>query len=149
MEYLLERRRALGGFLPQRRRKATQSLEVPKLATYERLLKATGEREISTTMAFVQMLNITLRDKTIGPRCVPIVADEARTFGMEGLFRQIGIYAPHGQKYKPRSEEHTSELQSLMRISYAVFCLKKKKEYMRTTNYSTRHNKSTRVNYRR
>src|SRR3546814_18449702 len=101
MEYLLERRRALGGFLPQRRRKATQSLEVPKLATYERLLKATGEREIGTTMAFVQMLNITLRDKTIGPRCVPIVADEARTFGMAGLFRPIGIYAPHGQQYKP------------------------------------------------
>ncbi|MDP1697014.1 MAG: pyruvate dehydrogenase (acetyl-transferring), homodimeric type [Xanthomonadaceae bacterium] len=101
IEYLLERRRALGGFLPQRRRKASRSLEVPELAAYERLLKATGEREISTTMAFVQMLNITLRDKTIGPHCVPIVADEARTFGMEGLFRQIGIYAPHGQKYKP------------------------------------------------
>ncbi|TWI06864.1 pyruvate dehydrogenase (acetyl-transferring), homodimeric type [Aerolutibacter ruishenii] len=101
VEYMRERRRALGGFLPQRRRKATQSLEVPKLETYERLLKATGEREISTTMAFVQTLNITLRDKQVGPRCVPIVADEARTFGMEGLFRQIGIYAPHGQKYKP------------------------------------------------
>jgi len=101
VEYLLERRRALGGFLPQRRRQATQSLQVPALATYERLLKDTGEREISTTMAFVQMLNITLRDKQVGPRCVPIVADEARTFGMEGLFRQIGIYAPHGQKYKP------------------------------------------------
>src|SRR3546814_10915412 len=69
--------------------------------SYERLLKDTGEREISTTMAFVQMLNIALRDKKVGPRLVPIVADEARTFGMEGLFRQIGIYAPHGQKYKP------------------------------------------------
>ena len=74
---------------------------MPPLATFERLLKATGEREISTTMAFVQTLNIILRDKQVGPRCVPIVADEARTFGMEGLFRQIGIYAPHGQKYKP------------------------------------------------
>ncbi|MGH3926528.1 MAG: pyruvate dehydrogenase (acetyl-transferring), homodimeric type, partial [Pseudonocardiaceae bacterium] len=83
------------------RRKATESLEVPKLETYERLLKSSGEREISTTMAFVQTLNITLRDKQVGPRCVPIVADEARTFGMEGLFRQLGIYAPHGQKYKP------------------------------------------------
>ena len=101
IQYLLERRNALGGFLPQRRRKATQSLAVPALGTYERLLKSSGEREISTTMAFVQMLNITLRDKQVGPRCVPIVADEARTFGMEGLFRQIGIYAPHGQKYKP------------------------------------------------
>ncbi|TAK39057.1 MAG: pyruvate dehydrogenase (acetyl-transferring), homodimeric type [Lysobacteraceae bacterium] len=101
VEYMLERRRALGGFLPQRRRKSTQQFEVPPLKTYERLLKSTGEREISTTMAFVQMLNIALRDKQVGPRLVPIVADEARTFGMEGLFRQIGIYAPHGQKYKP------------------------------------------------
>src|SRR5690606_36062904 len=101
VEYMLERRRALGGFLPQRRRKSTQQLEVPPLKAYERLLKGTGEREISTTMAFVQMLNIALRDKQVGPRLVPLVADEARTFGMEGLFRQIGIYAPHGQKYKP------------------------------------------------
>ena len=101
VQYMLERRKALGGFLPQRRRKATQSLEVPPLATFERLLKSTGEREISTTMAFVQALNILLRDKQVGPRCVPIVADEARTFGMEGLFRQLGIYSPQGQKYKP------------------------------------------------
>ncbi|MGN7726492.1 pyruvate dehydrogenase (acetyl-transferring), homodimeric type [Luteimonas sp. 22616] len=101
VEYMQERRRALGGYLPQRRRKASTSLEVPKLETFDRLLKSTGEREISTTMAFVQMLNIALRDKQVGPRLVPIVADEARTFGMEGLFRQIGIYAPHGQKYKP------------------------------------------------
>ena len=101
IEYMLERRKAMGGFLPQRRRKAAQQLDVPPLATYERLLKSTGEREISTTMAFVQMLNIALRDKQVGPRLVPIVADEARTFGMEGLFRQIGIYAPFGQKYKP------------------------------------------------
>ncbi|WP_460831784.1 pyruvate dehydrogenase (acetyl-transferring), homodimeric type [Lysobacter humi (ex Lee et al. 2017)] len=101
VEYMLERRRALGGFLPQRRRKATQSLEAPKLEAFDRLLKSSGEREISTTMSFVQALNIILRDKQVGPRCVPIVADEARTFGMEGLFRQLGIYAPHGQKYKP------------------------------------------------
>ncbi|MFC3716497.1 pyruvate dehydrogenase (acetyl-transferring), homodimeric type [Luteimonas soli] len=101
VEYMLERRKALGGFLPQRRPKASKSLEVQPLQTFERLLKDTGEREISTTMAFVQMLNIALRDKQVGPRLVPIVADEARTFGMEGLFRQIGIYAPHGQKYKP------------------------------------------------
>src|SRR5512133_3819973 len=101
VEYMHERRKALGGFLPQRRRKATQALEAPKLAVYDRLLKTSGEREISTTMAFVQALNITLRDKQVGPRCVPIVADEARTFGMEGLFRQLGIYSPLGQKYKP------------------------------------------------
>ena len=63
--------------------------------------ESSGEREISTTMAFVQALNLILRDKAIGPRTVPIICDEARTFGMEGLFRQIGIYAPFGQKYKP------------------------------------------------
>jgi pyruvate dehydrogenase E1 component len=101
VQYMRERRAALGGSLPQRRQKAEQSFEVPKLAAFERLLKDTGEREISTTMAFVQALNIVLRDKQVGPRVVPIVADEARTFGMEGLFRQIGIYAPFGQKYKP------------------------------------------------
>ncbi len=101
VQYLKERRAALGGYLPQRRRKASQSFDTPGLETFERLLKSTGEREISTTMAFVQGLNIALRDKQIGPRIVPIVADEARTFGMEGMFRQIGIYAPFGQKYKP------------------------------------------------
>jgi pyruvate dehydrogenase E1 component len=101
VEYMQERRKALGGYLPQRRRKSSTSLDVPPLETFERLLKSSGEREISTTMAFVQMLNIALRDKQVGPRLVPIVADEARTFGMEGLFRQLGIYAPHGQKYKP------------------------------------------------
>ncbi|KGM53877.1 pyruvate dehydrogenase [Lysobacter arseniciresistens ZS79] len=101
VQYMKERRAALGGYLPQRRRKSTETFTAPRLETYERLLKDTGEREISTTMAFVQALNITLRDKQVGPRCVPIVADEARTFGMEGLFRQLGIYSPKGQKYKP------------------------------------------------
>ncbi|MBK9494154.1 MAG: Pyruvate dehydrogenase E1 component [Alphaproteobacteria bacterium ADurb.BinA280] len=101
VRYLRERRAALGGPLPQRRQKASESLQVPALSAFDRLLKSSGEREISTTMAFVQAFNIILRDKDVGPRCVPIVADEARTFGMEGLFRQIGIYAPHGQKYKP------------------------------------------------
>jgi len=101
VEYLRSRREKLGGFLPQRRRKTSKQLEAPKLEVFERLLKSTGERENSTTMSFVQALNIVLRDKQVGPLCVPIVADEARTFGMEGLFRQIGIYAPEGQKYKP------------------------------------------------
>ncbi|MDR1076071.1 MAG: pyruvate dehydrogenase (acetyl-transferring), homodimeric type [Xanthomonadaceae bacterium] len=100
-QYIKERRAVLGGYLPHRRRKSTQMLQIPALDKYERLLQSTGDREISTTMAFVQALNIILRDKEVGPRCVPIVADEARTFGMEGLFRQIGIYAPFGQKYKP------------------------------------------------
>mgnify|MGYP001487018244 CR=1 FL=1 len=101
VQYMKERRAALGGYLPQRRRKASKSFAVPTLDKYERLLKDSGERTYSTTMAFVQTLNIALRDKDVGPRLVPIVADEARTFGMEGLFRQIGIYAPFGQKYKP------------------------------------------------
>ncbi|MBP6079447.1 MAG: pyruvate dehydrogenase (acetyl-transferring), homodimeric type, partial [Xanthomonadales bacterium] len=101
VQYMKSRRAALGGSLPQRRRKADESLPVPELATFDRLLKSSGEREISTTMAFVQALNLVLRDKAVGPRVVPIVADEARTFGMEGLFRQIGIYAPFGQLYKP------------------------------------------------
>ena len=104
-KYIAERRKALGGSLPQRRAKSDETLIAPELAVFDRLLKASGDRENSTTMAFVQALNITLRDKSVGPRCVPIVADEARTFGMEGLFRQIGIYAPFGQKYKPMDAE--------------------------------------------
>ena len=100
VQYLIERRMALGGFLPQRRPKS-ETLATPELALFEPLLKSSGEREISTTMAFVRGINLLLRDKVIGPRIVPIVADEARTFGMEGMFRQIGIYAPFGQKYKP------------------------------------------------
>jgi len=101
VQYLKARREALGGSLPQRRVKASESLPAPSLEVFDRLLKSSGEREISTTMAFVQALNLILRDKAIGPRTVPIICDEARTFGMEGLFRQIGIYSPHGQKYKP------------------------------------------------
>ena len=100
VKYMQERRAALGGYLPQRRAKS-ESLPTPELKVFDAILKGSGEREISTTMAFVRGLNLLLRDKTIGPRVVPIVADEARTFGMEGLFRQIGIYAPFGQKYKP------------------------------------------------
>ena len=101
VQYMKARRQSMGGYLPQRREKSDLSLNVPGLDAFERLLKSSGEREISTTMAFVQTLNVILRDKEVGPRIVPIVADEARTFGMEGLFRQIGIYAPFGQKYKP------------------------------------------------
>ena len=100
VQYMLERRNALGGFLPQRRRKSA-SIAVPDLSAFEAITKGTGEREISTTMAFVRGMNLMLRDKQLAPHLVPIVADEARTFGMEGMFRQIGIYAPFGQKYKP------------------------------------------------
>jgi len=100
VQYMLERRKALGGFLPQRRTKSA-SIAVPDLSAFDQIIKSSGDREISTTMAFVRGMNLLLRDKQVGPRLVPIVADEARTFGMEGMFRQIGIYAPFGQKYKP------------------------------------------------
>jgi pyruvate dehydrogenase E1 component len=102
--YIDERRAALGGYLPQRRRKSA-SLAAPPLATFERLLQSSGEREISTTMAFVQMLGTLVRDKTIGKHVVPIVPDESRTFGMEGMFRQLGIYSAVGQLYKPQDAD--------------------------------------------
>ena len=102
MQYLHARRKALGGYLPKRRTKADEQLTVPALSAFQPMLEATAEgREISTTQAFVRFLNTLLRDKQVGPRAVPILADESRTFGMEGLFRQIGIYAPEGQKYTP------------------------------------------------
>ena len=104
VKYMLERRAALAGFLPQRRRKSA-AFEAPALSAFEQITKGTGEREISTTMAIVRGINLLLRDKAIGPRIVPIVPDEARTFGMEGLFRQIGIYAPEGQKYRPQDAD--------------------------------------------
>ena len=103
LEYM---RRALepGGYLPARRQKA-EPLPVPALSAFEALLKATGEgREVSTTMAFVRILNTLLKDKQVGKHVVPIVPDESRTFGMEGLFRQIGIWNREGQKYVP--EDH-------------------------------------------
>jgi pyruvate dehydrogenase E1 component len=104
MKYLHERRKALGGYLPQRRRKSA-SLTIPPLASFQRLLDSSGEREISTTMAFVQMLGTLVRDKNIGKHIVPIVPDESRTFGMEGMFRQLGIYSSVGQLYKPQDAD--------------------------------------------
>ena len=103
-KYLQERRAALGGYLPQRRRKSA-SLQAPPLSSFERLLQSSGDREISTTMAFVQMLGTLVRDKTIGKHIVPIVPDESRTFGMEGMFRQLGIYSAVGQLYKPQDAD--------------------------------------------
>ena len=102
MQYMLERRKALGGFLPSRRRTADESLKAPKLEAFKPVLEATAEgREISTTQAFVRLLTLLTRDRELGPRVVPIVPDEARTFGMEGMFRQLAIYAPGGQMYTP------------------------------------------------
>ena len=104
MKYLRERRAALGGYLPQRRR-TSASLAIPPLSSFQRLLDNSGEREISTTMAFVQMLGTLVRDKNIGKHVVPIVPDESRTFGMEGMFRQLGIYSSVGQLYKPQDAD--------------------------------------------
>jgi len=100
LEYLQERRKALGGYLPKRRKKAAP-LQVPGLEIFQTQLDGTGEREASTTMAFVRMLTALAKDKQIGKHIVPIVPDEARTFGMEGMFRQFGIYASKGQLYTP------------------------------------------------
>ncbi|MGH7709039.1 MAG: pyruvate dehydrogenase (acetyl-transferring), homodimeric type [Vulcanimicrobiaceae bacterium] len=100
MEYLRERVKELG-FVPQRRRKSAV-LAVPELSAFDAVLKSTGDREISTTMAFARILTTLVRDKAIGARIVPIVADETRTFGMEGMFRQVGIYSPVGQLYQPQ-----------------------------------------------
>ena len=102
--YLQERRASFGGYLPARRKEA-QPLAIPPLEAFQPVLEGTGEREISTTMAFVRLLTILLKDKNIGKNIVPIVPDEARTFGMEGLFRQIGIYSSVGQLYTPQDAE--------------------------------------------
>jgi pyruvate dehydrogenase E1 component len=100
MRYLKERRAALGGSFPSRQSDFT-ALKVPKLDIFNNVLKGTGDREISTTMAFVRILSAIIKDKEVGNRVVPIVPDEARTFGMEGMFRQLGIYSSVGQLYEP------------------------------------------------
>ncbi len=100
MKYLFERRKSLGGFLPERKVKA-ELLQTPDAAYYEEFLKGSGEAEVSTTMAFVRILTKLLRNNEIGKNIVPIIPDEARTFGMDALFRQVGIYAPKGQLYEP------------------------------------------------
>jgi pyruvate dehydrogenase E1 component len=104
IQYLKARRAELGGSLPVRIPN-NETLEIPPLATFDKITGGTGEREISTTMAFVQMLQTLCRDKSIGKRVVPIVPDEARTFGMEGMFRSLGIYSIVGQKYNPEDAE--------------------------------------------
>jgi pyruvate dehydrogenase E1 component len=104
IKYLHERRTALGGYLPQRQTHAAP-LKVPELSLFQTLLESSGEREMSTTMAFVRLLTLLTRDKNIGRHIVPIVPDEARTFGMEGMFRQLGIYSSVGQLYEPQDKD--------------------------------------------
>lgn len=104
IKYMQERRKALGGYLPQRK-KFAEPLEVPDISAFQSVLDGSGDREISTTMAFVRLLTILTRDKKIGKNVVPIVPDEARTFGMEGMFRQLGIYSSVGQLYEPQDRD--------------------------------------------
>ncbi|MDH3688921.1 MAG: pyruvate dehydrogenase (acetyl-transferring), homodimeric type [Gammaproteobacteria bacterium] len=104
MQYLHQSRQELGGYLPARNMRA-EPLDVPDLNAFETQLKDTGDREISTTMAFVRILTALTRDKNIGKYIVPIVPDESRTFGMEGMFRQLGIYSPAGQLYQPEDAD--------------------------------------------
>lgn len=105
LNYMLERRQQLGGFIPSRRTQSTP-LDIPALANFKVLLKGTSKKhESSTTMAFVRLLGILVKDKNIGSRIVPIVPDESRTFGMEGMFRQLGIWSQVGQLYTPQDAE--------------------------------------------
>jgi len=106
-KYLKERRKQLGGFIPERSSLATP-IKAPPKDIFESFMKSTGDKEMSTTMALVRMLTNLLRDKNIAQRLVPIIPDEARTFGMEGFFRKIGIYAHEGQKYEPEDSEQLS-----------------------------------------
>ena len=107
MVYFKKKREALGGSIPQRIKDPTK-LEIPELSAFASQLKGSGERTISTTMAFVRILATLVRDKQVGKRVVPIVPDEARTFGMEGMFRQLGIYSSVGQLYEPEDSDELS-----------------------------------------
>ncbi len=107
-KYMMDRRAELGGAVPQRRQKFSEALEIPALDKFSAVTGGSGDREISTTMAFVRILNVLVKDKKIGKRIVPIVPDEARTFGMEGMFRQLGIYSSEGQKYIPQDKDQVS-----------------------------------------
>jgi pyruvate dehydrogenase E1 component len=103
-KFLVRRREAMGGPVPFRHM-AGEKLQVPTIKDFDDMLGSSGDRELSTTMTFVRLLTKLVKDKNMGERVVPIVPDEARTFGMEGLFRQIGIYAPDGQLYEPVDKE--------------------------------------------
>ena len=104
IQYMTKKREDLGGFIPARRRK-TKPLRIPKLEIFSKVTDSSGTKKLSTTMAFVRILNILVRDKKIGKYIVPIVPDEARTFGMEGMFRQLGIYSSIGQLYEPQDSK--------------------------------------------
>lgn len=107
-KYMQKHREDLHGHVPQRREKFSEKLVIPGLEKFDSVLKGSGDREISTTMVFVRVLNLLVKDKKIGKNIVPIVPDEARTFGMEGMFRQLGIYANEGQKYIPQDKDQVA-----------------------------------------
>ena len=102
--YLRQRREALGGYLPSRSFEL-EKFNIPKIEVFKPLLESSGKKEMSSTMAFVRFLSLLIRDKELGPRVVPIIPDEARTFGMEGLFGQMGIYSSSGQLYEPEDSD--------------------------------------------
>lgn len=107
-KYIREKRESLGGYMPVRRTQTDVTLKIPELGAFDAITKGSGAREISTTMAFVRILSVLVKDKGIGKRIVPIIPDEARTFGMEGLFRQVGIYSDQGQKYTPQDADQVA-----------------------------------------
>jgi pyruvate dehydrogenase E1 component len=107
-QYMRSRRQALKGYMPVRLQKSSMELTIPSLKSFEAITKGSGDREISTTMAFVRVLTALLKDKQVGKHVVPIIPDEARTFGMEGLFRQVGIYSSQGQKYVPQDADQVA-----------------------------------------
>ena len=107
-QYIKAKREELGGYVPQRRTAFSTPLDIPALSAFDSILEGSADREISTTMAFVRVLNVLVKDKSIGKRIVPIVPDEARTFGMEGMFRQLGIYSSEGQKYIPQDRDQVA-----------------------------------------
>jgi pyruvate dehydrogenase E1 component len=107
-KYMKAKREALGGYMPVRRTKTDVKLKIPELSAFDAITKGSGSREISTTMAYVRILSVLVKDKGIGKRIVPIIPDEARTFGMEGLFRQVGIYSDQGQKYTPQDADQVA-----------------------------------------
>lgn len=108
MKYMRAKREALHGYMPTRLETSSEELPAPPLKSFAAVTKGSGEREVSTTMAFVRVLTVLLKDKQVGSRIVPIIPDEARTFGMEGLFRQVGIYSSQGQKYVPQDADQVA-----------------------------------------
>ena len=130
MKYMLDRRKKLGGFYPVRRNEV-QQLETPALEAFSNNLKGSGERELSTQMSLNRVLNTLVKDKNIGERIVPIIPDEARTFGMEGMFRQLGIYTSEGQRYIPHDSDRSCSTKNLKQVRFLKKVLTKPVQRLR------------------